>query len=150
MRKATFADAKHRSGNYSKARAWSNYPRSLVAISRRLQGVIIECRDALKVIQVQDTPDTLFFVDPPYMPSTRSKVGYRYELDEAGHLALLEQIKALKGLVVLAGYPSNLYDHVLKGWKRVERHQRAAGSSRTRTEVLWISPKAVELLAERA
>lgn len=150
MRKTTFADARHRSGDHSKAHEWANYPRSLVAVSRRLQGVIIEHRDALEVIRAQDTPDTLFFVDPPYMPSTRSKSGYRCELDEAGHLALLERLKAAKGLVVLAGYPSDLYDRVLKGWKRVERPHRASGSFRLRTEVLWISPKAAKCLAERA
>jgi DNA adenine methylase len=150
MRKTTFADARHRSGDHSKAHEWANYPRSLVAVSRRLQGVIIEHRDALEVIRAQDTPDTLFFVDPPYMPSTRSKSGYRCELDEAGHLALLERLKAAKGLVVLAGYPSDLYDRVLKDWKRVERPHRASGSFRLRTEVLWISPKAAKCLAERA
>lgn len=149
MRKNTFADARHRTGGHSKAHEWMTYPRSLVAVSRRLQGVIIECRSALDVIRAQDCPDTLFFVDPPYMPSTRSKSGYRCELDEAGHLALLEQLKAVKGLVVLAGYPSDLYDRVLKGWKRVERPHYAAGSLQRRTEVLWISPRAAKA-AERA
>lgn len=106
-----------------------------------------------KVIVVYERKDitsvTLFFVDPPYMPSTRSKSGYRCELDEAGHLALLEQLKGVKGLVVLAGYPSDLYDRVLKGWKRVERPHYAAGSLKRRTEVLWISPRAAKA-AERA
>ena len=50
---------------------------------------------------------------------------------------------------MLAGYPSDLYDRVLKGWRRVERQHRASGSFRLRTEVLWISPKAAKLLAER-
>jgi len=60
-KKTTFADAKHRSGSHSKAREWANYPRSLISVSRRLQGVILECRPALDVIRVQDAPDTLFF-----------------------------------------------------------------------------------------
>lgn len=148
-RKNTFADARHRTGNRSKAHEWASYPRSLAAVSRRLQGVVIECRDALEVIRAQDTPDTLFFVDPPYMPSTRTKSGYRCELDEAGHIALLERLKEVKGLVVIAGYPSDLYDRMLDGWKRVERPHRAAGSFRLRTEVLWISPRAAKA-AERA
>jgi DNA adenine methylase len=81
------------------------------------------------------------------MPSTRSKSGYRCELDEAGHLALLEQLKAVKGMVVLAGYPSDLYDDVLQGWQRVERPHYAAGSARRRTEVLWMSPRAAQATA---
>ena len=43
---------------------------------------------------------------------------------------------------------SDLYDRVLKGWKRVERPHYAAGSLKRRTEVLWISPRAAKL-AER-
>ncbi|WP_217350395.1 DNA adenine methylase [Azonexus fungiphilus] len=142
-RKTTFADARHRTGTRTKAHEWASYPRSLATINRRLRGVTIDCQPAAAVIRAQDTPDTLFFVDPPYMPSTRSKSGYRCELTEVEHIALLEQLRAVQGLVVLAGYPSDLYDQVLHDWKRVERPHRAAGSKRLRTEVLWISPRAV-------
>jgi len=45
-------------------------------------------------------------------------------------------------MVVLAGYPSDLYDRILKGWKHVERDHYAAGSLKCRTEVLWLSPSA--------
>lgn len=138
LRKTSFADARHRTGNSSKASEWATYPRSLATVCRRLRGVTIERRDALEVIRAQDTSDTLFFVDPPYLPATRSKSGYRHELTEAQHVALLEKLQAVKGRVVLAGYPSDLYDAALKGWKRVERHHRAAGSERLRVEVLWI------------
>jgi len=102
LRKTTFANAKHRSGSGNKASEWANYPRSLLSLSRRLQGVVIECQPAPEVIKVQDAPDTLFFVDPPYLPTTRSKHGYRHEMTEADHVALLEQLQALKGMVVLA------------------------------------------------
>lgn len=145
-KKTCFADARHRTGSHCKAHEWASYPRSLLTVSRRLQGVVIECRAALDVIRAQDTPDTLFFVDPPYVPSTRSKSGYRHEMSQADHVALLEGLLAAKGLVVLAGYPSMLYDQVLNGWRRVERPHRAAGSQRIRTEVLWISPRAAALM----
>ena len=143
-KKTTFADARHRTGGHSKAHEWMTYPRSLAAVSRRLRGIVIECRDAREVIRAQDCPDTLFFVDPPYVPSTRGSAGYRCELTEADHVALLEQLKAVKGMVVLAGYPSDLYDSALKDWKRVERGHYAAGSLKQRTEVLWISPRAAK------
>jgi len=147
-RKTTFADAKHRSGSHCKAREWANYSRTLLAVSRRLQGVVIECRPAMDVIRVQDAPDTLFFVDPPYVPSTRTKSGYRHEMTEADHVALLEQLRQVKGMVVLAGYPSRLYDTLLHDWHRIERAHRAQGSSRVRTEVLWLSPAAVAKRAQ--
>lgn len=147
-KKLTFADARHRSGGHSKASEWKTYPRSLAAVSRRLQGVVIECRAASDVIRAQDSPDTLFFVDPPYLPSARSKTGYRCELDNAGHIALLDQLRSAKGLVVLAGYPSDLYDKMLSDWARVQRGHYAAGSLKQRTEVLWISPRAAQVLRQ--
>jgi len=146
-RKTTFADAKHRNGSTCKAHEWASYPRSLLAVSRRLQGVVIERRPALDVIRVQDTPDTLFFVDPPYVPSTRTKASYRHEMREDEHVALLEQLRRIKGMVVLAGYPSALYDRMLPDWQRLERPHRAAYSKRLRTEVLWLSPTAQKGLA---
>jgi len=149
-RKTTFADAKHRSGSHCKAREWANYPRTLLAVSRRLQGVVIECRPAMDVIRVQDAPDTLFFVDPPYVPSTRSKSSYRHEMTEGQHVALLEQLRQVQGMVVLAGYPSTLYDSMLSDWQRVARPHRALGSPRTRTEVLWLSPHTVAKKAKSA
>jgi len=146
-KKRSFADALHRTGTgKGKIGEWSTYPRALAAVHRRLQGVGIECRDALAVIKAQDTPQTLFFIDPPYVQSTRSSTGYRHELTDARHVELLDTIKAVQGMVVLAGYPSQLYDQALAGWTRVERPHRAAGSTRTRTEVLWISPSAVSQL----
>ncbi|MDO5289355.1 MAG: DNA adenine methylase [Pseudomonadota bacterium] len=138
--KTTFADARHRSGNHCKAHEWASYPRHLVRVCQRLQGVVIERRDALEVLRAQDSPDTLFFVDPPYLPSTRSQSGYRHELDHGQHVALLERLLTIRGRAVVAGYPSQLYDQMLQGWQRVERPHRAAGSRRPRTEVLWIKP----------
>jgi len=143
LRKTCFASAKHKRGSSCKAHEWASYPRSLMAICRRLQGVVIECQPACEVIRTQDAPDTLFFIDPPYVPCTRSKSGYRHEMTEAEHVALLEQLRQVKGMVVLAGYPSKLYDSMLSDWQRLERPHRALASARPRTEVLWLSPHTV-------
>lgn len=147
-KKTSFADARHRAG-HSKAREWASYPRCLASIHRRLQGVVIERRDALEVIRAQDTPQTLFYVDPPYMPSTRSSAKYRHELNIEQHQALLDRLMKVQGMVVVSGYPSELYDDVLGGWRRVERKHRASGSVLPRTEALWISPAAQEALTVR-
>jgi DNA adenine methylase len=108
--KNTFADARHRKlGNHCKAHEWSTYPRHLATICHRLRGVIIEHRDALDVIRVQDTPDGLFFVDPPYVHSTRDKSArYRCELSDAQHEALLMLLKGVQGKVIIAGLPQRV------------------------------------------
>ena len=139
-KKTTFADARHRNGNHCKAHEWMTYPRHLVNVCRRLRGVVIENRVASEVIRAQDSPTTLFFIDPPYLPSTRSNSGYRCELTQAQHVALLEQLLTIQGRAMVAGYPSDLYDNMLQGWQRIERKHFASGSRQARTEVLWISP----------
>lgn len=42
-------------------------------------------------------------------------------------------------MVVLSGYPADLYDDALHDWMRVER-QALADGARPRVEVLWINP----------
>ncbi|MDR1351243.1 MAG: DNA adenine methylase [Zoogloeaceae bacterium] len=143
-RKNTFANARHRkkTGGGGKMSEWVNYPRTLAAVCRRLRGVLIEHQDALDVIRVQDTDDALFFVDPPYVMSTRDKfVVYRHEMTDAQHLALLALLKSVRGRVMISGYASELYDDTLTGWTRLTRqHYASAGIGMgRRTEVLWMN-----------
>jgi len=142
QRQTPFDCAHHRSGSSCKAQGWSRYPRHLASICQRLSGVLIECLPAAEVIRLQDSVDTLFFVDPPYLPSSRSHARYRHEMSETEHIALLEQLRDVKGKVVLAGYPSALYDRLLHDWQRIERPHHALRSQKPRTEVLWLSPNA--------
>jgi DNA adenine methylase len=118
------------------------HPRHLARVCQRLKGVLIERRDAMALMRAQDTGDALFFVDPPYLPSTRDKnSGYRHELSEAAHIELLTLMRSLKGRVMVCGYPSELYDDMLHDWRRLTRkHYAASRGMRPRTEVLWISP----------
>lgn len=131
-------------GGRTPARDWSNYPAALALIVERLQGVLIEARPAVEVLQAQDRPDALHYVDPPYLHSTR-KIGgvgsYRHELSDADHAALGAVLRGLRGMVVLSGYPSPLYEELYGGWHRVERGALADGA-RARTEVLWINDAA--------
>ena len=85
------------------AQDWRNYPEALALIIDRLRGVIIENRDAAEVMLAHDSPDTLHYVDPPYVHETRSsyndntKRGYRYEMDDAAHTALAAVLCSLQG-----------------------------------------------------
>lgn len=128
---------------------WANYPDSLAFAVDRLRGVTIESRDAFEVMAQHDSPETLHYVDPPYLPETRSPANkydlkhrmYRHELDRDGHARLLAYLPTLSGKVVLSGYPSALYDDALAGWRRIERAALADGA-RKRTEVLWLNSAA--------
>lgn len=137
---------------------WQNYPDCLDAIIERFRGVVIENRDAAQVMASHDGPATLHYVDPPYLPETRSPANkydgkyrmYRHEMDRGGHAALLSAVRNLVGMVILSGYPDPLYDASLPDWQRVEVAALADGA-RKRTEVLWINPSATAALhAQRA
>lgn len=133
----------NRSGT-TPAHDWVNYPESLSAIVARLTGVIIENRAAIDVMAQHDAARALHYVDPPYLHDTRSKSSgknYRHELTDAEHVELLAFLRTLTGMVVLSGYPSQMYDDALPGWRKVERRALADGA-RARTEVLWINPAA--------
>lgn len=136
---------------------WSNYPQSLTAVAARMQGVVIECEPALEVMRRYDQHDALHYVDPPYLPRTRSQKSrrgqlryhcYRHEMTDEDHVALLELLVELRGMIVLSGYRSDLYDEALAGWRRLERETFADGA-RPRIECLWLNPAAEVRNAQR-
>lgn len=134
---------------------WAQYPANLAAVGLRLTGVLIENRPAIEILSGHDTPETLFYVDPPYVHETRCRItgkgsarSYRHEMDEADHQELLEALQAVRGMVVISGYPHPLYDDTLRGWERRETKARISGGrgTATRDEVLWLNPACVAAL----
>lgn len=121
------------------------WPQEVPAFVERLRGVTIESRDALYLMARTDRPDTLFYVDPPYPHGTRGncrgvRQKYAQELTDDDHRRLAGVLQDLQGMVVLSGYPCELYDRELfAGWERHERRALADGG-RARTEVVWLNP----------
>ena len=139
QRKTGFRSNSNRSGT-TPARDWINYPDCLVLCIERLQGVVILNRDAMEVMDGHDGPETLHYVDPPYLPETRDRGSdYAHEMTPDEHIKLLDFLHTLDGFVVLSGYPSPLYDAALSDWSRIERPALADGA-KARTEVIWINP----------
>lgn len=135
----------NRTGAQSPAMDWANLHKFVFAVVKRLQGVVIENLPALEVIQKYDRERTLFYIDPPYVHSTRTDRGrkaYRHEMTDEDHKKLAEQAHCIKGKVIISGYSCDLYDALYKGWARVEKEARADGGAR-RTECLWLSPNAL-------
>lgn len=124
---------------------WAAYPVGLAAIGERLAGVLMENRPAIEVMKYHDEVTTLHFVDPPYLPSTRVRSGgklYFHEMTLEQHVELLDAVDALQGMVVLCGYPSEVYDSRLAGWARYSTTARAGAHRGTKvaTEVVWLNP----------
>ena len=80
----------------------------------------------------------LIYSDPPYLLSTRtSGRRYRFDYDEEDHVELLELLKRLPCHIMLSGYPSALYDDLLKGWRSLEL--QVMNQDGVRTEKLWFN-----------
>ncbi len=132
--------ARHADANIAKI--YANKIDLLELFTARLQGVTIENDSANRIIELWDSTKTLFYVDPPYLPSTRRQAKskqYLHEMSEADHLSLLEQLQRCDGLVVLSGYPSDMYRDTLKGWETLDINSVDAGSNK-RIDRVWIKP----------
>ncbi len=135
---------------------WQRYPEHLAAICQRLVGVLIENRPATEVMLAHDAADTLHYIDPPYMHNTRVRGAqkgryYRHELSDREHAELLATLKTLRGMVVVSGYPSNLYEYELANWTMNTTSARisAGRGGSTRQECLWINPACMDALHQR-
>ncbi|MEW9523893.1 DNA adenine methylase [Agrobacterium radiobacter] len=128
-------------GFTSRLRSLVDLPDQVALVAGRFLHVLIENCDATKLITRYDRDDALIYLDPPYVSETRSGKYYAHEMTNPDHSALLAAIDASSAMVVISGYPSDLYDNAMKGWHRIETKAHTDGA-RARTEVLWINPKA--------
>ena len=129
---------------------WNRLPEVLVATAQRLKMVIIEHTDWQRILRRYDTPDTLFYCDPPYMSATRSKwdkfrKAYRFEFTDGDHVVLAEALRSVQGMVVLSGYAHPLYEALYEahGWVR-HCHPIVNQNGRRVMECIWLNPAAMQ------
>lgn len=121
---ATLSRNRTRRGMNEQVSAWLNCINGLPAVHCRLKRVVILHDDALKVIRQQDGPKTLFYLDPPYVHSTRAKSAtnaYEYEMTDNDHRKLAITVCECKGKVMLSGYRNKMYDEWFKSWNRHDK-----------------------------
>ena len=131
----------------SHAHSWSRYPAQIEAFGRRLEGVVIECRDALEVIQQQDTPRTLHYLDPPYVSESRETIdAYDCEMTDSDYEDLATVLSEVQGMVLLSGYRCNTMTRLFGDWHRVDRNTQANGQEGgvDRQESLWMNQAVLE------
>jgi DNA adenine methylase len=131
-----------RGGRNDGVNSWWNAIDGLDAVHHRLKSVKVLHRPALEVICSEDTPATLFYLDPPYLHETRAATEvYRFEMNETDHRQLLDVLRSVQGKVILSGYANQLYDTALAGWTRhafdLANHAAGGKKKRRMTEVLW-------------
>lgn len=92
----------------------------LIPLCQRLSRVQIECADWRKILSRFDSPETFFYLDPPYVLSACTGVDYAHTLSDADHGDLIQAIQRLQGKVLLSGYPSEIYQALpKKKWRQL-------------------------------
>lgn len=131
-----------RRGMNENVAAWLSAIEGLPEVHARLKRVEIRNQDACKLIRELDSPETLYFCDPPYLKETRvAKKAYgECEMSKSQHIELLMTLRPIKGKFLLCGYRNELYDNLAEmfGWHRVDFEIDNKASSQK------IKPKKVE------
>lgn len=119
----------------------------LYQVAERLRGVTIEEADALEVIRRYDNDRAVFYVDPPYVATTRKRwaaSAYRHEMTDDQHREMAGVLHGCQGMVLLSGYDGPLYRELFGDWRRLEKQARTNGNTaEPATESLWLNPAAV-------
>lgn len=141
----SFAVTKSSRGMACRVSAWLSVVDMLPAISERLLRVQVEQKDALDVISTYDSEETFFYLDPPYVHSTRKSGGYLHELDDEQHRRLVRLLLTVKGKVLLSGYASPIYEELERaGWRRKDWKVccKSGGDTKekqARVETVWFN-----------
>lgn len=121
-------------------------------IHDRFKTIQVENLDWEQCLKDFDSPDTVFYLDPPYYGLDPGLYGHKFGKNE--HTRMLEMIQGLSGFVALSGYTNELYDSYKWTEKRewdvtvtakalastITNFQEASSTTvrQQATEVLWI------------
>ncbi len=129
------------------ASAWAGAVDGLAQVHARLRRVAILNQPAVKVIKTQDGPNTLFYLDPPYVHATRATT-HEYgacEMSTAQHEELIRSVVSVSGRVMISMYHHPLYDDLVasRQWRVAEfdlPNNSAAGAEKRRmTECVYMN-----------
>lgn len=131
------------------------------AIMRAIEKWEIQNLDGLDCIRMhdqkrnadgtQEKPRVMFYLDPPYLHSTRApgaqKVYREFEMSDEAHESMLRLLLKVRGKILLSGYESDLYTKYLAkaaGWHmvawKVKNQTTGPGTKRpTVVECCWMN-----------
>lgn len=75
------------------------------AIIQRFRSIQVENLDWRVCLKDFDSPETVFYLDPPYVNSNI----YAYNMSKQEHMEMCERIFQLEGFVALSGYANDIY-----------------------------------------
>ncbi|MBO0959541.1 DNA adenine methylase [Neobacillus sp. MM2021_6] len=99
----------------------------------RMKGVLIENLDYKQIIEKYDSPDALFYVDPPYVGREKYYAGGFTEED---HRELARMLNRVRGKVIISYYHHQLIEECYQGWniESFKAHKQIVGISNVEAE----------------
>lgn len=148
------------SGVRKVAESYLNTIRRLPNLQQRFEHVHVENDSFEQILYRYDNKNAFFYLDPPYVASTRKSGEYKNELSDDDHKRLMDIITCplFESKVMLSGYRNELYDNALSSWSAIDfegmpcpavGRTKTAGTTGegamskkyTRTETIWINYK---------
>lgn len=146
---ATLSRNRTSRGMNEQVSAWLTAIEGLPEVHERLKRVVILNQDWRDVLSSQDGPNTLFYLDPPYLHETRTATdAYAHEMSFEDHDKLLRVLTTIEGNFMLSGYHSILYDKhaAFHGWhcheKEIDNKASGAKTKEKKIECLWTNYEA--------
>ena len=111
----------------------------LEEVHNRLRNAVVENKDALDLIQKYDDNDVFFYLDPPYVHSTRkSTQKYMIEMSDKDHEKMVDLILKQKAKIMLSGYDNDIYNKLVENkWNKLELESPNTGSDSI--EYVWLN-----------
>jgi DNA adenine methylase len=130
-----------RAGMAGAVSRWLGSVEGLSEIVQRLLRVQIENDPAIDVIKRYDSPETLFYCDPPYPHDSRGdSKAYAYEMTNDEHRQLADVLKNVSGKVAVSGYDCSLMQELYSDWNCIKAASKQCHSiKKLRQEVLWVN-----------
>ncbi len=120
-----------RAGMAGAVSRWLGSVDDLAEIAQRLLRVQIENAPALEVLERYDSPETLFYCDPPYSHGSRGdSQADLHEMKDDQHRWLAEVLHRVQGKVVLSGYHCDLMIELYGDWRHIEAPEKMCHSSK--------------------
>lgn len=117
---------------------WAELPEMVMQLCKRLKEAQIENLNALTLIERYNDPQTLLYLDPPYLQGLRKRGIYKFEMSNDEHEQLLELVVKSRSMVCISAYDSELYNEKLKGWFTAEK-ATIAQMGKHRVEKLYMN-----------
>lgn len=108
----------------SNAHSWSNKRNGLDEVIERMDTVHIDGLDAIECIERWDSPQTLFYVDPPYPGAEQ---GYKHQYSHDDFSRLVDALDDCSGSFLLSAYDVGLCP---EHWERFEFDAAASSSGK--------------------